>query len=62
MHLTSQLAIYYVLTQVTKSPKEIQASSFNVCWARQLRIGSLSTKIFCSLALFSEQEWPLRAC
>ena len=29
--------------------------------ARRLRNGSLSTKIFCSLALFSEREWPLRA-
>ena len=34
----------------------------NVCWARRLRNGSLSTKIFNSLALFSEREWLLRAC
>ena len=32
-----------------------------MCWARWLGNGSLSTKIFCSLALFSEREWLLRA-
>ena len=52
---------YLLRTKLQTSRKEIRASSFNVCWARRLRNGSLSTKIFCSLAHFSEREWPLRA-
>ena len=32
-----------------------------MCWARRLRNCTLSTQIFCSLALCSEREWPLRS-
>ena len=61
MHLTSQRDIYYVLPQVKNISQEIRASSFNTFWARRFGNGSSPTKFFCSVAPYSEQEWPLRA-
>ena len=61
MHLTSHEIFITYQHRLRTFYNEIRASSFNACWAKRFRNGSLSMKFLCSFTPFSERKWPLRA-